>query len=562
MIQRLSHRTLLGRATRPGAGDRKAFTLLELVVAIVILGVLAALAIPTFSNLLDTSQLKADTDSATNVARAAVAQAGLDDNSATAVDPHAAVPGSTYLDEAAASAGATPPITASVAAGEATVTVRPGHPCTITGIGVVGGTPRAACTGSGSGSGSGTTTTTTTPLPPGPTVMAALYPSDGNVTLNGLLDAVSCPTTTTCVAVGAYLDNTSGYHLIADTKSSGTWSTTTIPMPAALDAGQYLQLTAISCGSATDCVAVGNYPSGGNQMGMIATLHAGVWTMADSVQPSDFDPTNGAFLYSVSCPTATTCVAVGGYAQGSIPGSPRGPLVDTLSAGTWTAMSPALAPGAMSLADNPSDATLNAVSCPTTTNCVAAGPALRTIGYQETTAIYTLTAGTWSAAILPLSSSWKEFQTISGQTLSCPTTTDCVLVGVGQDAASTTLPTIATLAAGSWTVAQAPAPAGSAQELYLSGVSCAAPGECQALSSSWDGVTTRAVVLSAVGGVWTAVNAGPAPSDVDPASTAPTGLSGVSCATTSSCAAVGTYNYLYVTHPGDLHWLPWAINLP
>jgi len=52
---------------------RRAFTLLELVVAIVVLGILAALAVPAFTTVINNSKKSTATESALSVSRDAVA---------------------------------------------------------------------------------------------------------------------------------------------------------------------------------------------------------------------------------------------------------------------------------------------------------------------------------------------------------------------------------------------------------------------------------------------------------------------------------------------------------
>ena len=105
---------------------RRAFTLLELVVAIVILGILSALAIPTFTALITSSDNAAAKDSVTNVARAAVASAAMSDRAADDSD----------LSDAATSAGLT---------ATAGVIVVNHNTCTVTFGTDVGGVPGVTC---------------------------------------------------------------------------------------------------------------------------------------------------------------------------------------------------------------------------------------------------------------------------------------------------------------------------------------------------------------------------------------------------------------------------------
>ena len=69
----------------------KAFTLLELIVTIVILAILAALAIPTFSQVLVKTKLETAEVTASSIAREALALSSFNDQPMTEADVVAAV---------------------------------------------------------------------------------------------------------------------------------------------------------------------------------------------------------------------------------------------------------------------------------------------------------------------------------------------------------------------------------------------------------------------------------------------------------------------------------------
>ena len=187
--------------------------------------------------------------------------------------------------------------------------------------------------------------------------------------------AISCPTATSCVAVGEYKD-TAGYSLpVVETLSNGTWTATegALPSDAAVDTGSTSDrsyLYSVACTSVTSCVAVGGYwTMTGDFKGFIATLSGSSWSAVASPLPPGA-LASGSFLYGVSCASASSCVAVGRYVDA---GSRQAGLLDTLANGSWAA-SPAPQPAdAGSDTDGHQDSILFQVSCASATACRAVG---------------------------------------------------------------------------------------------------------------------------------------------------------------------------------------------
>ena len=122
--------------------------------------------------------------------------------------------------------------------------------------------------------------------------------------------AVSCPTTTSCVAVGQYMDSSGFLQPVVDTLSNGTWTSQEGALPAdtatdvtATHPDGYLY--SVSCATPTSCVAVGEYTNtSAHQQGFISTLANGTWSAITAPQPSDANTGSpSSVLFGVSCPS-------------------------------------------------------------------------------------------------------------------------------------------------------------------------------------------------------------------------------------------------------------------
>jgi len=182
----------------------------------------------------------------------------------------------------------------------------------------------------------------------------AFLPSGGS---NGYLNAISCTSSTSCVAVGYYENSSSGdYVPLAETLSNGIWSAPSSQQPPTPSGGSNGYLNAISCTSSS-CVAVGYYEnsSSGDYVPLAESLSKSGWIL-DTLA---FLPSGGSngYLNAISCTSSTSCVAVGYYEKSS---SDNVPLAESLSGTTWSAPSeqPPLPSGVTS-----KFSVLNAISC-------------------------------------------------------------------------------------------------------------------------------------------------------------------------------------------------------
>ena len=135
----------------------------------------------------------------------------------------------------------------------------------------------------------------------------------------GLADvgSVSCPSAGSCAAGGVYYTSSSGAHSRAFVvaEKHGRWSRAmNVPGLGALDVNRLGQVTSVSCGSAGNCAAVGEYFSRDAQQGFVVTERNGQWAKAIAIPGLGALNTRGlAEVPSVSCVRAGACAAGGSY---------------------------------------------------------------------------------------------------------------------------------------------------------------------------------------------------------------------------------------------------------
>ena len=323
------------------------------------------------------------------------------------------------------------------------------------------------------------------------------------------IEGVSCPTVTTCVAVGYFINGIGIRRTLAATSQGGTWS---LAPPANLGAGAN-SLAGVACSSVTSCVAVGSALNGTQLVTLIEQWDGTSW----SITPSPNRGTSGNELTGVACASASSCVAVGYYTDTI--GVQR-TLVETWQGTSWSLVTPP-SPGA-------TNALLNGVACTSATSCVAVGYSVAFDGRTQTL-VETLQGTSWSIVPSPTPNSTPS----SGAVLtgvSCANPTSCV--GVGWSGASLRRTLIETWRGTSWSVVTSPNPA-AARSSYLRSVSCTTTSRCIAVGLSSNGATTRTVVSGWNGAVWSLLPS-PNPGTLD------SSLNGVSCASSTTCVAAGS----------------------
>ncbi|MGH9169787.1 MAG: fibronectin type III domain-containing protein [Acidimicrobiales bacterium] len=389
----------------------------------------------------------------------------------------------------------------------------------------------------------GSTTTSELTLPPN----AAADPDTD-------IAAVACPKAGYCVVVGSY-DTTGKYFegMIA-TMSDGGWKTIKEPLPsgASVTAGSWLE--ALSCASASYCVATGPYSEGDLPEQVADTLTNGVWKPTELPQP---DLGAGAALRArterprqprillpdndaLSCPSVGNCVNMTSYLDTCNSSDPA-LLVDTESGGKWkssTAPMPAGADCIIGIA-------IYAIGCSSVTFCAAAElDELNLETYMET-----LVGGRWT--LKQMANPMTGYHGIDTyvNSVTCPKAGTCIAIGdVGEPTEAGPFPLIATFAKGTWKSSEAPLPDNATKVTfaegyapgrsgYLSSVTCPVASYCMAVGGYTAGSsgqqTNESLVDTLIGGHWTAAEA-PLASPYTSG-----GLNLISCAGPGSCLLLG-----------------------
>ena len=228
-----------------------------------------------------------------------------------------------------------------------------------------------------------------------------------------VLAAVSCPSATSCIAVGWYQP-----AIASSNGPSGTgepipfsegWngsSWESLPTP-----GVGSMLGGVSCTSPTACTAVGtNGPDA-----LIERWDGSSWSVQEAATPNG---SHGDILTGVSCTSPTACTAVGSY-NPTAQEFPEAPLAERWDGSNWTVQTTPVPGGITGGPLAPNGGFLQAVSCLSALDCVAAGSSTRRQGFGET----------WDGA------GWT-FQPFPGPdsaalALSCGSPTTCLAVGGG-----------------------------------------------------------------------------------------------------------------------------------
>jgi hypothetical protein len=312
--------------------------------------------------------------------------------------------------------------------------------------------------------------------------------------------SVSCPSTTMCMAVGTF-----SVHGVSEPLAE-MWNGTTWTIEATPTNLKYPQLDSVSCVSATDCTAVGTYFLTYGYVTLAEHWDGTSWTVQTTPNPPG-NPTDGAGLTSVSCPSASRCMAMG----------------ETF-AERWNGT-------AWKLLKIPSTGTLRSVSCRSGNSCLAVGSAASPPdGTTPFAASWNGSAWTAAPAVVP-----SGFNDAYLYDVSCGSATSCTAIGAYGSDGHTNL-TLAEAWNGTTWALQSTAPLGTVKESVLNDVDCAHPGSCTAV-----GTVRRVRLFKTLSEHWTGMQ-WRLQTTVQPTGSTGSGLSSVSCPSEKFCVAVGSYD--------------------
>jgi len=344
--------------------------------------------------------------------------------------------------------------------------------------------------------------------------------------------SVSCATAGNCAAGGDYTDG-SGLQAFVVSEVNGSWGTAIqVPGTAALNTRGSAQVYSLSCGSPGNCVAGGDYLDGSGLQAFVVSEVNGSWGTAIEVPGTAALNAGGyAYVYSVSCPSAGNCTAGGQYRDGL----GFQPFVVSEVDGSWgTAIE---VPGTAAL--NVSGAGgVESVSCGSAGNCSAGGWYGDSAGRSQAFVVSEVN-GSWDTAIeVPGTAALNTGGVAILYSVSCPSAGNCSAGGVyaGAGGSVDQQSFVVSEVNGSWgTAIEVPGPSA----LILTSMSCASAGNCGAGGIYSDSSGSQTFVVSEVNGSWGTAIEVPGIATLNSAESGD--VYSVSCGSPGNCVAGGYY---------------------
>jgi hypothetical protein len=334
-----------------------------------------------------------------------------------------------------------------------------------------------------------------------------------NPTVGNVLDAVSCTSTTFCMAVGSQQDNQAVAYLQGDQALTEEWNGATwsiVPSPSLVPYGPSAPqpvatapamskaaaagvsalsprasvlksgpLDAVSCTGPTFCMAVGGSSSKQGSQPLIEEWNGSAWS---NVTTTGAAPSPPQVFEGIDCTSTAFCVAVG------LEQNQQGesvPLIDGWNGSAWSSMSPTA---------SATDGELLGVSCWGASFCMADGYTKTSVGSIDDL-IEQFNGSTWTDDPTPAATSADGYG-LAG--MSCVGPSLCVATGVNLASmkAATGSPEVLGWNGQSW-AQEASADPGPAQNLaVLYSVSCVARQFCMGVGENADSTSGDSTTLA------------------------------------------------------------------
>jgi hypothetical protein len=336
-------------------------------------------------------------------------------------------------------------------------------------------------------------------------------------TLNAYLWGASCTTSSACTAVGQYeaIPGTSGSVPLAERWNGSEWNIQETP-----DLGEPKEavLYGAACSSATSCIAVGfNESSSGTYFSLSENWNGTEWKVNTTPEPVG---TRNSLLKGVSCTSSTACTAVGWYENSS---GVELPWAARWNGTAWSVQSVLTPAGAKATYPY-------GVSCTAATACTMAGYYVNSSSVELPFA-ESWNGTEWSVETAPAPSGSTKTR-VSG--VSCTSATACTLVGDYTGSSGIEVTLAERWSGTEWVVQTTPNPAEAKSSSLSGSVSCTTATTCTAVGVSLNGAGKYVTLAEHWNGTeWKTQST---PNDEKGEGWL---SGGVSCASSTSCAAVG-----------------------
>jgi hypothetical protein len=327
--------------------------------------------------------------------------------------------------------------------------------------------------------------------------------------LEAKLSGVSCTASNACTSVGFARTTSSGglKAPLAERWNGEGWTIQSTPTP---EKNEETVLAAVSCGSSTECLAVGSSKTGGVVKPFAELWNGSSWTIQTPPTP---EKALEAKLEAVSCSSSTACTATGRFRNAS---KLLVPLAERWNGLKWEQQT-------VTAPEKSFETVLNGVSCPASNACSAVGSFVTTEGLLAPFA-ERWNGEKWTQQTIPSPKGSEEARL---QAISCLPSTLCFATGSYEGK-----PLAESWKKETWEIQTTPIPAGAVTTSF-SGVSCGSEATCVGTGSYSTASSSFTFAESFDGSTWALQ------SPKNPAGTKPV-LAAVSCSSSKSCLAVGS----------------------